>query len=198
MQKIVVYDLNKTLYQKSSKDEFFKFVCYKNGYKLIRLAQLGWLKMLGNMRLVSKTDFKENFYNYLKNLDPETVKKYAEQFWNLEYPEFFRNKMLEDIRKFDEQGIKVFVVTGGFEVYTKYLEQILPVQVLGTRTTYKNGNYSIDGKACNDEEKIRRLDEALGEYELLEAYSDDDEEILHKAKKGFLVDEESGELKQVN
>jgi len=194
----VVYDLNKTLYQKSSKDEFFKFVCYKNGYKLVRLAQLGWMKVLGNLQLISKTTFKENFYDYLKDLDPETVKNYAAQFWNLEYPEYFRSDMLADIKKFNDQGIKIFVVTGGFEVYTKYLEEILPIKVLGTRTTYKNGNYTIDGKACNDAEKLRRLDEALGEYKFLEAYSDDDEEILYEAEKGFLVDEESGKITQVN
>ncbi|PRX51560.1 hypothetical protein [Salegentibacter salegens] len=92
MQKIVVYDLNQTLYKKSSKDEFFKFICYKKGYKLVHLFQIGWLKALGKLRIMSKTYFKENFYNYLNRLPPEKVEKYARQFWNIEFPEHLGKK----------------------------------------------------------------------------------------------------------
>jgi len=196
MQEIVVYDLNQTLYKKSSKDEFFKFICYKKGYKLLHLFQIGWLKGLGKLRIMSKTYFKENFYNYLNKLPPEKVQKYARQFWNVEFPEHFRDDMVADIREKDKAGIKVYIVTGGFEVYTKYLEELLPLKVIGTITKYENEDYKIIGKTCNDAEKVKRLDaEMNGEYRLLEAYSDDDEEILYKAEKGYLL--EDGELKLV-
>lgn len=195
MPKVAVYDLNKTLYRKSSKDEFFKFICYKRNYKLLNLIELGWYKFMGKLRLITKTEFKENFYNYLKDLDPEKVKKYAAQFWNMEFPEQFRDKMIEDIKKFDSEGIKVYVITGGFEVYTKYLEEILHVKVLGTRTQYKDGNYKVIGKACNDEEKVRRLEEDINDdYTILEAYSDDKEEILFLAEKGYFIDGDKMQL----
>lgn len=196
MQEIIVYDLNQTLYSNSSKDEFFKFICYKKGYKLLHLFQIGWLKALGKLRITSKTYFKENFYNYLNKLPPEKVEKYAKQFWDLEFPEHFRNDMVTDIREKDKSGIKVYIVTGGFEVYTKYLEELLPLKVIGTLTKYENEDYKIIGKTCNDAEKVKRLDAKLnGEYRLLEAYSDDDEEILYKAEKGYLLEE--GKLKLV-
>lgn len=195
MQEVVVYDLNKTLYRKSSKDQFFKFICYKKNYKLLNLLELGWYKTMGKLRLVTKTEFKENFYNYLKNLDPETVKKYAEQFWKLEFPDHFRPEMISDIKKFHDRDIKVYVITGGFEVYTKYLEELLPVKVMGTRTEFVDGNYKVIGKACNDEEKVRRLEEATGNnYKLLEAYSDDEEEILYIAEKGYFLNDDKIEL----
>lgn len=195
MKKIIVYDLNQTLYKKSSKDEFFKFICYKNGYKLINLFQIGWIHLLGKLGLVSKTHFKENFYNYLDHLPPEKVKKYSKQFWGVEYPEHFREGMLDHIRKSADQGIKVYIITGGFEVYTKHLEKLLPVKVLGTLTKYEDEDYRIIGKTCNDEEKVRRLKEDVkGEYRILEAYSDDDEEILHHAEKGFLLKDGNLEL----
>ena len=196
MQEIIVYDLNQTLYKKSSKDEFFKFICYKKGYKLLHLFQIGWLHVLGKLHITSKTYFKENFYDYLNKLSPEKVKKYAKQFWNIEFPEHFREDMLTDIKEKDKAGIKVYIVTGGFEVYTKYLEELLPLKVIGTLTKYENEDYKIIGKTCNDAEKVKRLEaEMNGEYRLLEAYSDDDEEILYKAEKGYLLEE--GELKFV-
>ncbi|MDT0687863.1 HAD family hydrolase [Autumnicola psychrophila] len=197
MQEIIVYDLNQTLYQKSSKDEFFKFICYKKGYKLVHLFQIGLLTAAGKLRLMSKTYFKENFYNYLNKLPPEQVAKYARQFWDVEFPEFFREEMVADIIEKDKAGIKVVIVTGGFEVYTKYLEELLPLKVIGTITEYKNQDYKIIGKTCNDGEKLRRLDaEINGDYKILEAYSDDDEEILYKAEKGFLLKEGKLELVQ--
>ncbi|MCM4154949.1 HAD family hydrolase [Gramella sp. AN32] len=197
MQKVVVYDLNKTLYKKSSKDEFFKFICYQKNYKLLNLLELGWYKTMGKLRLINKTEFKENFYNYLKNIPPEKVKKYAEKFWQLEFPEQFRASMIEDIKKHDSEGTQVYIITGGFEVYTKYLEELLPVKVLGTQTEYRNGNYKVIGKACNDEEKVRRLEEDIQEeYQLIESYSDDKEAILFLAEKGYFVDE-NGNLSRV-
>ena len=197
MQEIVVYDLNQTLYKKSSKDEFFKFICYKKGYKLVHLFQIGLLTALGKLRVMSKTYFKENFYNYLDNLPPEQVKRYARQFWNLEFPEYFREEMIADIIEKDKAGIKVYIITGGFEVYTKYLEELLPLKVIGTLTKYENEDYKIIGKTCNDAEKVKRLDaEMNGDYKILAAYSDDDEEILYKAEKGYFLKDGKLELVQ--
>lgn len=195
MEKIVVYDLNQCLYRKSSKDEFFKFICYKKGYKLIHLAQIGWLKLIGKTPLIDKTSFKENFYNYLNHLSPEQVQKYARQFWDIEYPEYFRSEMVEDIKRFAAEGVKVYIITGGLEIYTKYLEELLPLEVMGTQTKYENEEYKVIGEACNGEEKVRRLKEATpGNYILLVAYSDDDEEILYEAEKGYLLKDGKLEL----
>lgn len=196
MEKVVVYDLNQTLYKKSSKDEFFKFICYKKGYKLIHAFQIGWMQTLNKLNLVSKTYFKENFYNYLNHLPPEKVEKYAQHFWDMEFPDYFRENMIKDIKDYHEQGVKVLIITGGFEIYTKYLEKLLPLKVFGTRTKYVDGDYQVVGKACNEEEKIRRLKKEISSnYRLLAAYSDDDEAILYEADKGYLL--KDGELKLV-
>ena len=197
MQEIIVYDLNKTLYRKSSKDEFFKFICYKKGYKLLHLFQIGLLKAVGKLPVMSKTYFKENFYNYLDKLPPEQVKRYARQFWNLEFPDYFREDMVADIIEKDKAGVKVYIITGGLEVYTKYLEELLPLKVIGTLTKYENEDYKIIGKTCNDAEKVKRLKaEMEGDYRILAAYSDDDEEILYEAEKGYFL--KNGELKLVH
>lgn len=188
--RVAVYDLNKTLYLKSSKEEFFKFVCFKKGYKLLNLAQLAGLKILGNLRLINVTSFKENFFDYLDHLPPETVDKYATQYWKIEFPEHFHKDMLQEMEELQADGVKVYIITGGLEIYTKPLLDMLPVDViLGTCTTYKNGDYKVDGKACKGQEKIRRLEEHVKEndYRLIKAYSDDPEPILDEAEEAYIV-----------
>jgi len=196
--KVVVYDLNKTLYLKSSKREFFKYVCYKKGYKLINLFQLASLKVLGKMRLIDVTTFKENFFDYLDHLPPVTVEDYAREFWNIEFPQFFHKELLEEIKQLRSEGVKVYIITGGLEVYVRPLMEMLEADVmLGTRAEYVNGDYKVRGKACKDKEKYRRLEEDLEgqSFRLLKAYSDEREYILEKAEKGYYV--EDGELSLV-
>lgn len=189
--KIVVYDLNQTLYKKSSKDSFFKFICYKKELKIFYLFQLFWFQFLNKTNLIGKTTFKENFYNYLNGLPPETVQKYAKQYWGIEFPDYFNKKMLQDIERFNSEGIQIYIVTGSFEVYTNYLEKILPVKVIGTQTEFENNTYNVIGKACNGEEKIKRLNAEIQEdFEILEAYSDKKEPIIYEANKGYFVEEE--------
>ncbi len=71
--KIAVFDINGTLYRKKSKEEFFRFICFRNSYKLADIYHLLLFKLLGSLRLVNQTQFKENFFNYLDDLPPEQV-----------------------------------------------------------------------------------------------------------------------------
>ncbi len=187
---VVVYDLNKTLYNKSSKDEFFKYVCFKKGYKLINLIQIAALKTLDTLKLIDVTTFKENFFNYLKNIEPKRVERYADEFWSIEFDRHFNKKLLKSVEKHKEAGNEVIIITGGLEIYTKPLLKYLEIDaLLGTITKYKDGKYEIVGEACKDEEKIKRLQEYMGnqDFHLIEAYSDDKEPILDLADKAFYV-----------
>ncbi|AVR44734.1 phosphoserine phosphatase [Christiangramia fulva] len=188
MLQIVVYDLNRTLYRKSSKNEFFKFLISKKQARSLNLIQMLPFALLYSLKLLNKTTFKQHFYKYLDGIPPEVMTNLAKEFWDREYPENFRKSMLGDIHRYTSENVEVYIITGAYEVYTKYLENLLGVKVLGTRTSYKNGQYRIEGKACNNEEKVRRLKQEVREdYEILKAYSDDDEEILYEAEKGYFL-----------
>lgn len=188
MLRIVVYDLNRTLYRKSSKNEFFKFIRSKENKKTFKLLKMLPVSLVYSMKLLSKTRFKQHFYSYLDDIPPEEMEGLAREFWSQEYPENFRKSLLGDIQKLRLEGVDVYIVTGAYEVYAKYIENLLPVKVIGTRTKYENGKYIIQGKACNDAEKVRRLKEEInGDFEFLKAYSDDDEQILYEAEKGYYL-----------
>ncbi len=198
MKNVVVYDLNKTLYRKSSKDEFFKFVSFRQGSRLLNIAQIAFLKILGSMRLIDITTFKENFFSYLNHIDPDTVSRYAEEYWSIEYPFYFNSELLYRMSKEIENGYDVLIITGGLEIYTRPLLDLLPVKaLLGTLTKYSDGKHEIQGKACKDEEKWIRLQKYYEDqpFKLIRAYSDDKEVILEKADEGFLV--EDGKLSRV-
>lgn len=189
--KVAVFDLNKTVYRKSSKDEFFKFVCYKRNYKLLNLLQLGFMQVLGKLKILSKTEFKENFFHYLKNLPPNKVKVYARQFWDIEWEEHFNEPLLEHIEQLRQDGVQIIFSTGGFDVYVAPLfEKHLKVDAwMATRTEYVGDTYRIKGKALKDEEKVRRLDEHFAgkPYTIVEAFSDEKENLFDKAEKAFLM-----------
>ena len=194
--EIAVFDINGTLYRKKSKEEFFRFICYRNSYKVLDIYHLLLFKLLGSLRLVNQTQFKENFFSYLDHLPPEQVARYAAEYWSLEYPRYFNQELLQRVEKLRERGVKIFCISGGLDVYMAPLYELFPVDAhISTRVMYKNKSYKIVGEACKDEEKIRRLEEYLDgqPYRIVEAYSDDEEAILNQADEAFLV-EETGKI----
>lgn len=189
--KVAVFDLNQTVYRKSSKEEFFKFVCYKKNYKLLNVFHLTLYGILGKLRLINKTDFKENFFQYLDGLPPRKVYQYARQFWEIEWEENFNQPLLQRIETLQQQGVKIIFITGGLDVYVAPLfEKLLKVDAwMATRTEYVQESYQIKGLALKDQEKVRRLDEHFSEqaYLLLETYSDEKEALFKLAQKAFLM-----------
>ncbi len=194
--KIAVFDINGTLYRKTSKEEFFRFICFRNSYKLLDIYHLLLFKLLGSLRLVNQTQFKENFFNYLDKLPPEQVHRYAAEYWSIEYPHYFNEAVLARVDELREQGVQIFCISGGLDVYMEPLYELFPVDAhISTRVEYKKDTYKVIGEACKDEVKIRRLEEYLDgqPYEMIAAYSDDEEAILKKANQAYLV-KEDGEI----
>jgi phosphoserine phosphatase len=189
--KIAVFDLNQTVFNKSSKEEFFRFLVAKKPRKLLNLFQMGFYTLLKEQKLISKTDFKENFFHYLDGLEPSTLQDYAREYWSQQWPDHFNASLLAKIEELRQAGIQVYFITGALDIYVAPLfEHFLQTDGwLSTRTQYIKGRYKVIGKACKDEEKIRRLQQLLytQPFEIIEAYSDKEEAVLQQAKKSFLV-----------
>ena len=188
--EVVVFDLNGTFYEKSSKDEFYKFICSKRPKRLKYLLQMGYYKLLLKVNQIRQTEFKENFFNYLDDFPPQTVEKYAREFWEREFPQNFNKELLKKFTDFKAKNIVVFCATGGLELYVKPLFDIYKIDGFsGTRVKYDGHTYLVQGEACKGEEKINRLEKFLDgqSYRIIEAYSDSKEEILDRAEKAYLI-----------
>jgi len=193
--KVVVIDLNLTFYNKSSKDEFFKFICTKKPQNFRFYFQMIYYKLLVNLNQIRQTEFKENFFNYLDNIPPAQVEAYAREFWENEYPDNFNQELKQRLDKLKADGVEVFCATGGLELYVKPLFDMYPIDGLaGTIVKYENDTYLVQGKACKQEEKLRRMEEHYKgrPFKIVEAYSDSKEAILDAAEQAFLV--EDGEI----
>ena len=192
VQQIAVFDINGTLYNKTSKEEFFKYICYRKNYKLFSLYHLILFKLLGSLRLVNQTQFKENFFNYLDCLPPDKIDRYAREYLSVEYPYYFNSKLLERVEELRAQGVKIVCASGGLDVYMRPLFEIFETdEYFCTQVRYTNKTYKVIGEACKEEEKIRRIEEHFGKgnFQVVEAYSDDPEAVLDLADKAFLVED---------
>jgi phosphoserine phosphatase len=189
METIAVFDLNETLYSKASKDEFFKFICFKKPHKLSNAVQIFWWYFLKNNGLASETQFKENFFNYLDGIHPDKVAEYARDFWSIEYPKHFNQAVLDQVTRLQAEGIKCCICSGAMSVYMSPLREFLPMdRYIATKTVYKGGTYKIVGESCNDVHKLTMLREVYGpDVRILEAYSDQDEPMLQVAERAFMV-----------
>ncbi|EJF10490.1 HAD family hydrolase [Pontibacter sp. BAB1700] len=188
--KVVVFDLNGTFYNKSSKEEFFKFISKKKPHKLAYYFQMIYYKVLLKLHQIRMTEFKENFFNYLDNIPPKQVEQYAREFWQQEFPDEFNEEIKAKLDRYKKEGIQVICATGALEVYVKPLFELYPVDLFfGTQTRYNGETYIVEGKACKDEEKIKRLDKHFNgkPYRIVEAYSDNKENILDEADRAWLV-----------
>ncbi len=190
VEKIAVFDINGTLYNKKSKEEFFRFICYRHSYKLLDIYHLVLFKFLGKIRVINQTEFKENFFNYLDDLPPDLVNQYAREYWRIEYPAYFNQELLDRVEALREDNIGIFCISGGLDVYMNPLYELFAVDAhMSTRVKYVKDTYKVIGEACKGEEKIRRLDEHFQgrPYQVVEAYSDSKEELFKKADKAFMV-----------
>ena len=198
--KIAVFDLNQTVYNKSSKEVFFKFILHKRKAKAFHLFGIGLYTLAKELDLINKTTFKENFFHYLDGIPPRTLEAYACEYWQGEWPQHFNQELLQRMESLRSQGIGIYLVTGTLDCYVKPLfEQFLqPDAWLATRTQYINGRYKVIGRACKDEEKIRRLNQLIHPrpYTLVEAWSDKKEAILQIAQQAFFVRE--GSIRPLN
>ncbi|WP_114781243.1 haloacid dehalogenase-like hydrolase [Botryobacter ruber] len=188
--QLAVFDLNKTFYHKSSKEEFYKFILTKEPKRLSYIFEMAYFKLLNKLNQIRQTEFKENFFNYLDKLPPDKVEAYAIEFWKKEFPENFNQEIMSRLDSMKKDGVKIVCATGGLEVYVKPLFRLFEVDgMVGTRVKYTNKTYLVKGEACKGEEKLRRLNSLFNgkKYRILEAYSDKKEEMLEKAEKAFLV-----------
>ena len=178
MEKVNVYDWDKTIFPKDSTVTFY-FWCVRHWPRVlralpaaIRLLPAYWKKK------VTKTAIKEAFYGFLRYV-PD-IDNAAERFWNEHFPRI-NGWYLEQQRSDD------IVISASPEFLISIPAKRLGVRLLASRVDKFTGK--TEGENCWGPEKVNRLREAYPEVEIAAFYSDSysDTPLAELADRAWLV-----------
>ena len=192
--KIAFFDFDGTIYKGDTTRDFCWYFYQKKPlrsyYLLIQLAS--WL--LWRLKLLTTTQFKSTFIQFLNRIEGEQITGLLNSFWEEKKSLVHANLVLE-ISRLKKEGIHIVVVSASPELFIKTFCLSLGVDtVLGSELKVLNNKYSLLIN-CRGEEKLKRLKRAFPDFELIAAYSDnkDDDVLLKTAKNGCWV-KKSGAL----
>ena len=187
--KIAVFDFDGTIYKGDATKDFCWYFYRKKPlrsyYLLVQLTY--WL--LWRLKLLTTTQFKSTFIQFLNRANDEQITGLLNSFWEEKKSLVHANLVLE-ISHLKKEGVHIVVVSASPELFIKTFCLSLGVDtILGSELNVLNNKYSLLIN-CRGEEKLKRIKRDFTDFEIIAAYSDneDDDVILKMAKNGHWVD----------
>lgn len=196
MNKVAValFDIDKTII---SRDSMFALMRYafkyhpstrKSTLRFVRHGIKYALKQIGTKAV------KEAAFACINELTTEELRL----FYTKEISKYFYKDALEKIQELKKQGCVVLLITASPECYMKYFTELEGVDdVIGTILESRGDKFIniIQGKNCKGFEKVKRIEEWLGErqieidYEISYAFSDSmsDLPMFKLVKNAYLI-----------
>lgn len=173
------YDFDKTIYDGDSTADFYKYTFFKYPKTRKYLFVTAWAFLLYIIGYYTKTEFKERMYSFLKGI-PD-INEALQFFWNSHInniKQYYLNGHLDDD----------MVISASPEFLLKPICEKLGIKYLiASRVDPITGKYT--GENCYGEEKVKRLEEYMPDYNLNEFYSDSlsDDPVGVLAKQSYIV-----------
>ena len=180
-KKIDVYDFDGTIYDGDSTVDFFFFTLFRNPRIIVKLPVIFWYACLYLLHIVSLQTFKSHFFSFVTEV--KDIDKEIELFWGKKEKKI-NHYFIENMKK----KKKTYVISASPEFLLKpVLKQWKHVSVIASVVDKKTGLYT--GKNCKGEEKIKRLDQELKNYEIEHFYSDSlhDLPLANISKQSYFV-----------
>ncbi len=186
MEKIDVFDWDKTLYKKDSTIEFYKF-CIKKKKIIIKYLPLQIVFfLLYKLKLVKKIVFKEVFFRFIKSI--ENLDEYVKLFWK-ENKQYIRYDLI------NRSNNKKVVISASPEFLLKNIcEEIGINKLIASKVDKSSGKFN--SKNCYGEEKVQRLNKEMQNFTIENFYTDSKSDIYLaniSIKKYLLI---KGEVKE--
>lgn len=197
--KIALFDFCGTVVSCQTGNAYIDYVT-ENNLTITRRLRLLKSKIL--IKLGKK--FIKNFYdkkfilNRIKGLSFEIMDKCALNFYVEKVRPNFIPEIVDEIERLKQEGYRIYVVSGGYDMYLKYfVEEFNLDGLFCTKIKFKNGKClaDFDGLDCMFENKAHIIkeyfkDEPFEEYETV-AYTDSDSDIpmLDLCKKSVVISE---------
>jgi HAD phosphoserine phosphatase-like hydrolase, family IB len=178
MKKAIIYDFDKTIYSKETSMAFM-FFFLKRHRSLIPKFILNLTIILFNIKDLKKV--KNIFFSIFKGMDIEND---INLFWEKEikniYPYFF-----EEIKENRKDADLLILISASPDFLLEPIYKKLGFDIL---ISTKYSNFTLIGKNCKKNEKLKRLNE-LGSFDVLCFYSDSlsDLPLFNIAKKKISI-----------
>ena len=171
MKNIIVYDFNKTIYNGETSTDFMLFFLKRNPKYIIRIFNALYSLVYYKKNLKKS---KEIFFKILNGLDIKFLKEEINEFWKVKkdkkfswvYDEIFENKKIAD---------ELILISATPSIFLDGISKELGFdKLLSTKFENLNEvfNSKIIGANCKGEEKVRRLNNYISDYNILKFYSD--------------------------
>lgn len=176
MKQIAFFDFDGTI---TTKDSFLEFIKYQKGTFRFYMGFLlnSPFLVAYKVGIISNQLAKEMVMRFF--FGKMTIDKFqlvCDEFSAKAIPSLIRQKALLEIKKLQEAGVEVVIVSASAENWLRNWCTTQGVSLLATRLQQKNGKITgkIEGLNCHGEEKVRRVHEAydLSEYSKIFCYGD--------------------------
>lgn len=195
MEKLSVYDFDKTIYNGETLNDFYRFYLKEKPLKFYTIFFQSFYFLLYILRIISLERLKEKFLKFLNGIEIEELKNLIDRFWKTRekkinpwiYNEIEKNRRETDIliaisasptflieRKLKEIGFDVVIGTDFFITGEKFSSEII-------------------SKNCKNYEKVLRLDKWSDSkgitYKIVNFYSDSiaDKPLFDIAENKFWI-----------
>ena len=178
MKKAIIYDFDKTIYSKETSMAFMFFFLKRHRY-LIPKFILNLTIILFNIKDLKKV--KNIFFSIFKGM---YIENDINLFWEKEmkniYPYFF-----EEIKENRKDADLLILISASPDFLLEPIYKKLGFDIL---ISTKYSNFTLIGKNCKKDEKLKRLNE-LGNFDVLCFYSDSlsDLPLFNIAKKKISI-----------
>lgn len=187
--KIAVFDFDGTLYRGDSFIDFCVFYYTKKPLRIWYLFfQIGFF-VFWKLRLISTTQFKSWFVQYLLFDSADELNRMTLLFWKKKST--FNEKIISQLINHKNSGCLIVVASASPKLFIKKACETLQADhIICTELVAYKGRHVIK-QNCRGGEKLKQIKACFPKYNLVAAYSDneDDLALLKEASQGFLVDQ---------
>jgi len=176
LKQIAFFDFDGTI---TTKDSFLEFIKYQKGsFKFYAGILLNSPYLVAfKVGIISNQLAKEKVMSFFfGKMQVEKFQLACNEFSDKVIPSLIRPKALLEIRKLQEAGVEVVIVSASAENWLRNWCLTQGVSILATRLQDNNGRITgkIEGQNCHGEEKVHRVHEAydLSEYAKIYCYGD--------------------------
>lgn len=185
--KLALFDFDGTLYKYDSILAFCLFYYQKKPLRIWRVIMQVYAWVLWKSNRINTRTFKSKFICFIARDSAQEVQRMAAQFW--EKQNVFNEELILALQRCQADSFCVVVVSASPDLFIlPACEKLGITHVISTTLRIHEDGYTL-GTNCRGSEKTIRLREVFPTQRIVQAYSDntDDLPLLHAAEQGFLI-----------